>query len=191
MNIRTSVQLTIQDTRTGKMIHHHRRRSFPSHSYLRGFLHILFAQMYQGSMGTLDTGNVSRAVVQHANNLDIKAAISVSLFGLVIGKGSDAVLVTNYKLQTQCLQGSALDQLLHGVVTFDDYALYNNSLRFRANRTFTNDSGLEIALRECGIYCRATVTPYYFCIVRDILPEVIWLQPGQTITLRYKISVTA
>jgi len=188
MTISGLFSITLKDTKTGLPLSY---RAFPSRSYVIAFLDILHAQFTGLSTSITDTTGNARAVAAHANNLSTKAGATVSTWGLVVGTGTNAVLITDTKLQTQIAHGVGAGQLYYQLVESIAPSTSGATRRFIFTRSFVNQSGGTITVRECGIYSSATATPYYFCTVRDLVPGGQDILNGQTLALQYTIGVTA
>jgi hypothetical protein len=87
--------------------------------------------------------------------------------------------------------GTGSGQLSYGATVVE--SLTKNSVwYFRIIRTFTNNSGATVTVREVGLYVRlglATSPYYYSCMLaRDVPTPPITVPNGSTLTLRYIIS---
>lgn len=165
------------------------RRTFPSRSYLIGFMQILACQMGQsGVLTALDTGNVSRTLATNAGNLGTQA--SGNARGIVVGTGTTAVTASDIALQTIIASGSGAGQLTYGAETQGTPAVSGANSVWTLQRIFTNNSAGSITVKEIGMYMVATITPYTFCSARDIVPAGgVAVATTKTLTIIYTFTM--
>lgn len=185
--LKAKVTLTLTDIKTGKVI---KKRSFRSQSYVLAMLDILYEQMVNVAMNITDTGGTARSVGAHLNNFMVQTNANDSANGLVVGTGTVAVAITDTKLGTQITHGSTSGLLLYGAVTITAPATSGSTRSYTIIRTFTNNSGATITVKECGIYVMALAATYKFCAVRDLISGGQAVLNGQALTITYTIGVT-
>lgn len=120
--------------------------------------------------------------------------VNNSNFGIVIGSGSSAVSPTDYSLAQQITHGSGANQMVHGTQTTETVQVVGQTSSVRATRTFTNNSGAIIIVREIGwiiSFYDTGAAQRYALFLRDVLPSAVAVPDGSTFTVRYTISVTA
>jgi len=96
--------------------------------------------------------------------------------GIVVGRGNTAVTLADYKLQTQCTQGSGSNQLLHSSHTWNPLTRGAPYSEFAWSRFFTNASPADITITEAGLYSRMEgVGPTFerVCVARDVFTGVL------------------
>jgi hypothetical protein len=111
--------------------------------------------------------------------------------GIVVGSGDTPVNLGQYALASLITHGTGSGQLSYGTTTVEtltkDTAWY-----FRVIRTFTNNSGGSVTVKEIGLYVRLWLreSPYYYSCMfaRDVLPAPVTVPNGSTLTVRYIIS---
>jgi hypothetical protein len=199
--MRIYVELELKD-KDGRILH---RRRFRSHSYLKQFIAMLRGIMYQnfstanaGNTSVVDTSGTARSypnTVQyiHKAGIPLNCDAASSEYGLVVGSGTNSNTVGTYTLQTLISHGSGAGQLSYGSHTFEDLITDGSTVYFRIIRTFTNNSGASITVNEIGLYAKAYDsggTARIFCIARDVLSTGVTVGNGQTLTVRYKLSLT-
>jgi hypothetical protein len=111
-------------------------------------------------------------------------------FGIKIGTNDLAVTLSQVDLQASIAHGTGAGQMLYGATTVESLVT-NASWYFRVIRTFTNNSGGTVTVREMGMflhYSASGVPSNYYMLARDVLPSPINVANGQTLTLRYIVS---
>jgi len=111
--------------------------------------------------------------------------------GIVVGSSDTPVSLGQYSLGALIGHGNGSGQLIYGATVVE--SLTKNSIwYFRIIRTFTNNSGATVTVREIGLYVRLGLTTspsYYSCMLaRDVPTSPINVPNGSTLTLRYIIS---
>lgn len=176
-----------------------------SKSLLRNFMYWLQSKFQmtasdsQSTWTAPDTGNIARSFVPADARKEgwfgwFGALITISLTGLRVGKGNNAVLPTDYELQTLIPHGVAQDQMQYGGQTYEVVTVVGQNTTFRITRAFTNSSGLTITIKEIGaVFAQNdnTAALRYLCYLRDVLPSPVAVPDGSTFTLRYTFSVTS
>jgi len=176
--------------RDGKVLSHENRRS---RSMLGNWYRILYAHMAVTSTSLVRTDGIDRGVINFGDNWKFVAAADEDDIGIVIGTGSTAVSIDDYKLDSQIMQGTGSGQMRHLASTPGWPSVAGSNCDFLTSRTFLNNSGGLITVRESGIYCRVKGTTYYgyACIVRDVLATPQDVPDGGSITIDYTLRITA
>jgi hypothetical protein len=60
--------------------------------------------------------------------------------------------------------------------------------QFRVVRTFTNNSGATITVREVGLFIQVNTPTKQVMLARDVITSPINVPAGSTLTMRYIIS---
>ena len=184
MGLAYSVEIKDKD---GKVI---QRISGPAHSYVRQFYEMMSVQARQANLaGVVDTDGVARTITVNAVNFMCYAIAGVTLYGIRIGKGSTAVTISDYCLESPLEEGVGVDQVNHLATTREVPAVVGTTSSFSILRAMVNNTAAIIsAIREIGIYMRA-YTSYYVLGVRDIVPSLS-IPIGGTMSVKYTFSVT-
>ena len=184
MGLAYSVEIKDKD---GKVI---QRISGPAHSYVRQFYEMMSVQARQEALaGVVDTDGVARTITVNAVNFMCYAIAGVTLYGIRIGKGSTAVTISDYCLESPLEEGVGVDQVNHLATTREVPAVVGTTSSFSILRAMVNNTAAIIsAIREIGIYMRA-YTSYYVLGVRDIVPSLS-IPIGGTMSVKYTFSVT-
>jgi hypothetical protein len=196
-------EIEIRD-KNGKLLECKR---FKSHSWLRQFIDWLRMCALQLQTSTTvytmtinDVTGTARTVPYNGSNypgafcMGYNAPANTSVYGLVVGSGDAPNSTTTYALASQIVHGSGSGQLIHNATTVE--AVTNPSggdFQFRVIRTFTNNSGASVTVKEIGIYGNLRDTgnaDRSFCIARDVLPSPSSIPDGATMTLRYITKIT-
>lgn len=127
--------------------------------------------------------------VGSSSSFNIGAGAGNSGFGIVIGTGVTAEDNEDYKLEIQLTEGVGAGNITHGAVSYGDAGVAGANVDFLLSRTFTNNTGSLIGVKEAGVYT-ATVQPYYHCIIRDVLPGTVNVPFRCSLTLYYTLRTT-
>ena len=171
-------------------------RFFKEHdALLKNWIDMLWLSQYcnsvtvdQYAVAMTDTGGTSRSQGNYRPFI-LAAASAVSAYGLVVGTGTNAVTLTDTKLQTQIAHGNGAGQLFYNAGSFNAPTTSGADRYWEAVRTFTNNSGGDITINEVGAYVYSS-NPYYYCIARDLTGGVLIANTKiGTLTYRFKITV--
>ena len=115
--------------------------------------------------------------------------------GIVVGSGSTAVTINDYRLESQIPHGSTAGQLQYGDTTISNMVMTDpNVWHFFISRSFTNATTADITIRETGIigaYLRThntIFTTYLVLIARDVLTDPIILAPAESTLIQYRVN---
>ena len=107
--------------------------------------------------------------------------------GIQVGTGNTAVTLTDYKLQTAVLHGTAAGKMLkHGTYT-RNYVTGATTSSFDLECMFLNSSGGSITIKEVGVYGYSST--YYFCVIRDVLASTVQVDDNEYLLVTYTIQV--
>jgi len=107
-------------------------------------------------------------------------------YGIVIGSGDAPVNIDDYNLDTKIPHGDESGKMHYNATTVESPAKTNNGYTFRVIRTFTNNSGGDITIKEIGLIAKHRMNNYL--IARDVLSSPVTVPNGTTLTVRYIIS---
>lgn len=163
-----------------------------ANSLIKNFINELYSLFANATISSvIDTAGTSRTLSNASgSNMYMTSTDNVQTNGIVVGSGSQAVAITDTKLQTQINTGDIAGTLHYLVPTFTTPSTAGGTHSFTASRGFTNNSGAPITVNEVGIYNTFnTTTGYtYFCVERTLLTFSI--AAGATGTVTYTIQVT-
>lgn len=207
------IELELRD-KDGKLVKRYKQRS---KSFVANFLRILRRMMltsgivtgggavYRGVSGTepVDIDGNARAVLvgihtvttQPVSKFVMKGDGGVAdiTSGCVVGTGNTPPTPTDKKLEAIIPEGEAEGQLSYGATTVDNLSIIGSDVILKIIRIFSNNSAVEITVREVGIYvlCAYSETANAtHCIARDVLVTPIAIPSGLSLTLRYIIKTT-
>lgn len=166
-----------------------RRISAPSKSYVQQWNQVINIQA-KGTASTLTVTDGSTASIGIAsNNLSLAAGIGAATYGIRVGKGTTAVAIDDFALETPLEQGAGLDQFAHQAETFTVPAVVGPTCSFTTSRIMINNSGAIITgIREIGAYMIMEAKKGLG--FRDVLPGAVTVPDGGSITVTYTIAVT-
>jgi len=123
-----------------------------------------------------------------------------SSYGIVVGNGTNAVVINDYKLASQITHGTSAGQLDYNVSTISysvDTSVSPAVFNITLSRTFTNSSGGNVNINEVGIMARSYWKDYSngvlqdvkYLISRDLLPTTYTVPNGATANVIITIKV--
>lgn len=202
MSQKVYIDLTITDTKTGKIVRKVRRRL--SHSFVIGYLQLIehHARGAYNIVGAIiavkNTANAAKNIQRidtspYQKVLSMDAPVTTSTYGIVVGSSNAAPAAnTDYALTTQIAHGVAAGNLQYGAHNYIGAAVVGANVDFVSSRPFINGSGNDVTARECGIYYTGndnTAAQIYLCIIRDTFADVV-VANGQTLTVTYTFRTT-
>jgi len=166
--------------------------SAPSRSYVEQWNQLINLQASQSTKTVKDTGGTDRACEPDARTLRADGVITQVARGIRVGKGTTAVAIDDYALETPLAEGVGVDQLNHQQMIFSLPAVAAPSCSFTARRTMINNSGATISgINEIGCYHESkNGALWYFLGFRDVLPGPVSVPNGGSITVIYTIAAT-
>jgi hypothetical protein len=126
----------------------------------------------------------------------LNAPAGTDSYGIVVGYGSTPQTYSDYALANQIYNGTGAGQLSYGAHTFA--SSYSSTSSYIAiSRTFTNQSGSAIVVREVGMIARnviyssgAPTTDVKFLIARDVLANPVTVNNLGTLTVTYTLTLS-
>ncbi len=162
----------------------------PGHSFVRGFLEILYAQMVNTTFAVKDTGGVSQDVVgPDADILDITASGNAK--GLVVGGGNTAVAISDFNMANIAGVGTGTNQFTHGTQTYVAPTVTGETSQFSILRSFTNGSGSAILVKEVGLMGDGSNVSHDFLLVREVLDSVVTVEDTEVLNLTAVIQIAS
>jgi len=171
------------------------RISAPSRSYVEQWNQIVNVQaafIYPPGKAIMDTEGTPRDTYKHTVSLSAFTVAGVVTHGIRVGKGTTAVAIDDYALESPCGEGTGVDEFNHQVVTFTEPSVAGSTCSFTVKRIMINNSGATITgIREIGCYISGmSDTTCYFLGFRDVLPSAVYVPHGGSITVIYTIKGT-
>jgi len=199
-------EIEVRD-KSGKIIE---IRQVEARSWLKQFLTILKGEFATRNGSTVGTGNVSvtdeggtgRSYPLHESGSLISYYVQLSTLGdvgdvsqgIIVGSGDTPNDINTYKLANKIAHGSGSGQLVYNAETVEDVTNPSGSdLQFRITRTFTNNSGAVVTVKEIGLLVKKwdrSGTSHSFLVARDVLPSPVDVPDGSTLTIRYVVRIT-
>ena len=181
-------------------------RKFKAKSWLPQFLGLIKGQFMlpyggtnSGNAPVTDTSGSVRlypigGAEAYNGGLCLYAGDGVGDYGLVVGSSDNPNTVNTYTMGAIIPHGNASGQLYYGATTMENpqNPTGTNNWFFRIIRTFTNNSGGSITVKEIGLIVKTLDsggTTRYFLIARDVISPVT-VPAGATLTIRYIPKIT-
>jgi hypothetical protein len=191
------IEFEVRD-KDGKLI---QKGKFPAKSWVGNIIRLLNAlwktwasatsttkYIFSTSSVLLDTTNAARPLGLYADNAGTyggAAPAGETSAGILVGTSDAPVTLAQYNLQQLIAHGVSAGQLSYGATTVEDLTI-DTTYFFRIIRTFTNNSGASITVREIGLFLKPKEQSFMFA--RDVPASPITIPNGSTLTLRYIIS---
>ena len=204
-NLSVEYEITVRD-KNGKVIEHRREES---KSLVKNFLLLLNAAFKLDYSSVVDTGGTARNAsarcywhvswcnggggytVTYYTGWTVLAGEGDDTFGIVVGTGDTPVTADDYNLESKIAHGTGAGQLSYGAVTlYDPVVVDANKVKQQIIRSFTNNSGADITVKEIGLIVKTSHDNYLVMVIRDIITATT-VPDGGTLDLSLFITTTA
>jgi len=155
-----------------------------ANSFVRQFIDLLTRHLTQSAKTAKDITGADRSYNPYANTFAVNASVDVTNLGIVIGSDDTPVAIDQYSLQSQLTTNIA-----HGAVAFSGPTLSGDTCYVDIIRTFTNNTGALVTIKEVGLYCYSYGTSYVYMIDRTLYTLEIPDTEAKTLAYRIAISV--
>ena len=170
----------------------------PSRSFVIQFLEFLYGAFRGSTVNATDVSGAETGIYRTApaahkmwrQQCQINAGANVSLYGQVVGTGDTAATNTDNKLETQLTHGVGAGNISHGAQTVDAVAIVGVNVDMVCKRSFTNNTGSTITIKEVGIYKRTEVDSTYHMLIRDVLVASVDVADKCSLTVYYTLRTT-
>jgi hypothetical protein len=179
------VKVKVKDSRNN-VINTYKHRC---NTFVKNFLMLLNAGYKVSTSSVVDTGGTIRSASAKycvswyrswGNNwYDIggsgpggwaaSAAEGDATFGIIVGTGTTPVSVTDYKLASKIAHGNGAGQLYHKITILFDPTVDGDTVIQKVSRTFTNNSGADIAVNEIGLVLKTNCDNFLIMVIRDVI----------------------
>jgi len=119
--------------------------------------------------------------------MSINGALGDLTRGIIVGSGTTAVDIEDYRIDTIIAHGTGAGQLQYSAVSFGAPTQTASVIKFIVTRTFTNGTGSDVTIREIGLY---GVNDNSFLLIRDILTSPETIANNEKITFNYTIQTS-
>jgi hypothetical protein len=175
--------ITVSGYEEGKLKHH----TFKANSLVTACIQILRIQFENLATPIVDTSGTGTARGTYGTAFAANAGAAANLFGVMVGSGTNAVSLTDNKLQTLITHGTGATQVSYGAVSFTNPATVDTTRSFTVARAFTGNASAAVTVNEIGLYVKEGGN-YYFCIDRTLNTFIIPKSTAKTVT--YTIGIT-
>lgn len=154
-----------------------------THSLLKQFIQLLMIQLSYTNQTIKKTDGSTYNSPPHALNLMVVGALNDTTFGILIGSGDTPVTLEDYALEAQITTNVA-----HALQSF---ALENpnaSTWRISISRTFTNNTGAVLHIKEVAIYTSNYTSYVSACLERTLY--AVDVPDGYPVTFQYRITIT-
>jgi hypothetical protein len=188
------IEITIEiKNKNGQLISYEKKEA---NSYVKCFIDFLYSCLSNSQVASVkDQDGIDRTIYYSTSaigsNWLAQPGAGTTNIGIVVGTGTNAVTIADYKLQIQIAHGTGSGQLSYGAATFGAPSTIGTTRKFTMLRSFANSSGGDITIHEVGIYLRiqdSSNVDRYFCIDRTLSTKLI--STGATATVTYTIGAT-
>jgi len=179
----------------GRLIEHRKQES---KSFVKQFIDMLYGLMkaYALTLNVIEITKTDGTTQKYPYQtevgepmMDVNAAANKDDYGIVVGTSDEAVGYDDYNLKARIEHGTGAGQLLYGATIFETPWKDETEYKFRINRSFTNNSGASITVKEVGLIARFVEPTYFALLIRDVLDSPVSIPDGATLTVRYVIKI--
>lgn len=154
-------------------------------------LHMMFGGLHAYSIkdtaGSIQTPD---ADLSDSHTLQCSAGAADGTYGIQVGLDNTAVDINDYVLASLCAQGSGLNEFNYGGPVSFNIGSDATSNTVIATRTFANNSGDSIVVKEIGLV--VSNDSGKFLILRDIIADAgLTVLTTEELTVNYKIKAVA
>lgn len=202
MNALETYYRILKHNREGKLIKD--TGLIPSGSYVIQFLELIYSMMapaydndaFPDKLAT-DTGGLESVINDVSDLIPTKgladAGIGDDTHGIVVGTNAGATPEDNenYALDTKILHSGIGEagKLSYQAGTFTIPAVVGANVDFNCTRTFLNETGSTITVKEIGLICKNSTDAKYHLLLRDVVADEDVLD-GYTLTVTYTLRTT-
>ena len=207
INLEVEYEIEVTD-KDGNIVKQIKKKS---ESLVKNFLMLLNAAFKPGTSDVVDTGGTTRTTgakycvtwnwwVQQAGGYDRAFTLYGSdggwtptapeaddTYGIIVGTSDQAVSASDYNLISKIAHGDSAGQLYHYATTMLEPTVDGNTVRQRFERTFKNNSGGDITVKEIGLVVKIPVDNYLVMIIRDVLSTPVTVSTGGKMRVIYRI----
>ena len=186
MGIELWGELVLKDL-DGKVLYRKREKS---RSFVRAWLHLLYAHMTSFTLSTPDIGGVNRTIREDDISFQMNGNGGTS-YGIMFGTGDTAVDVEDYALEALIATGGGAGQFQYCLTEVAERVVAGADCSFTITRRAFNLSGGDITVAEWGLYARMyDGSNRYVCAVRDVPGAPLLVPTGTVLTGVYTLKIT-
>jgi len=112
-------------------------------------------------------------------------------YGIQVGRDDTTPTNNDFKLLDKIEHGDESGQLEYDEMMFFDITESGGYMKFPFIRTFYNNSGATITVKEIGLVVYVDFNSKYCLWLRDVLSPPIDVEQGKTLTVQYIIKTKA
>jgi hypothetical protein len=173
------IEFEVRD-KDGKLL---QKGKFPAKSWVGNIIGLLSSLIYGGTCPTsgtvgypysprtdmTETGGTSQGITIFGNGVIVggNAGAGVDSYGILIGSSDTAVAIGQYNLGSKIAHGTGSGQMSYGTSTVEAITKDTTWL-FKVVRTFTNNSGATITVREFGLFIQVSSPVKQVMLARDV-----------------------
>ena len=169
----------------------------PSHSYVIQFLELIYAAMKRLNFQGTDVTGAESYMYTISHDMVTKGRADPpggnDTYGIVVGTnaGTTAEDNENYALDTKILHSGigGAGELNYQAVTFVSPRVVGPNIDLDITRTFLNETGGTITVKEIGIICKNSSITKYHLLLRDVVTDED-VEDGYTLTVVYTLRTT-
>jgi len=185
---------------------------YQSKSFVENFLKLLFMDMIVGGLNIYGIDGVYRGMgaslrcVVNMGGEDFHRVsaladdwnrLAVSDVGIIIGSGTEPILITDYQLQTKIHNGNEAGELEYLPCSGTNFTVNTGTdvASFEIIRIFRNNTGDPITINEMGISQIGSYSGYSYytpaLIIRDLVDPGQTVDDGEYLKAKYTIQIAA
>ncbi len=167
-----------------------------SDSFVQNFLIFIGAMLDGVDTDAIDKDNTSQRIYDDttgdaSNYFQGSGPVGNADYGIIIGSNSTAEDNTDYWMNTQIVEGSGVGEMKYNIQNIEAPAVVGANVDMEYKRVFTNLSGAQVDVRECGIaVLQNGVGTKYHLIARDLLGGGVGVADNASLLIMYTWRTT-
>lgn len=168
------------------------KRTIECQSFLVQFLKVLFIQTNQKYMSIKELSGSESNATPGGHTFSCDGDSGETDRGSLVGTGNTAPTINDYCMENKIGHGTGTGQLQYSAISFGSPSCDSSSCHCTITRDFSNGSGGDITVNEIGLANEIGININHSSLmIRDVISGGILVPNGQTLTLNYRIKVTA
>jgi len=155
----------------------------PANSFVQQFIDLLYRHFSSASFVAKRITGADSDYQESAYTFNCAATVGEDEWGIVIGDDDTPVSMADF-----VLLGPLTTDIVFSSVTVSEPVTDGTKRCFDVVRTFTNNTGATLSIKEVGLYCYGASASNFHCIDRTLY--AVDVNSGASLSLRYRISIS-
>jgi len=186
MKLKAYLTITVRDDLTGKVLSEHRQEV---HSYVQQIIDLMYRHMASANYGIKDDTGGTQTNTPSVDDWRSSVIAGYPKAPICVGTDDTAVTISDYQLAAAIANGSGAGELLYQAANYIAPATVGSRRKMLINRTFNNQSGGTITVKEAALFTWGQVPAKHFMLVRDVLDTPEAIAHNTSAVFQYEIYV--